>query len=255
MVREWRRLLVEPARLQDAAAGLLLQPEELHYLRRVLRLRSGERFALIDGCGHLWTATLEAWEARSLARAQLEQPLECPCVSTPPAAPQLCLAVAPPRRDPEVMLRMACELGMDGIQWLQSERSLPEALPRASRQAAVLREALEQCERLWLPRCAGPEPFESWLATPPAGLTLLATTRDRGAGPLLQVLADHGLSAAGPTVTVAIGPEGGWSPAEEELARSRGWLRVSLGEAILRSSTAAVAAASLLSAWREAAGG
>jgi 16S rRNA (uracil1498-N3)-methyltransferase len=49
---------------------------------------------------------------------------------------------------------------------------------------------------------------------------------------------------------MAIGPEGGWSPAEEELAISQGWIPVSLGPTILRSSTAAVTAAALLSHWR-----
>ena len=52
-------------------------------------------------------------------------------------------------------------------------------------------------------------------------------------------------------LVVAIGPEGGWSPAEEGLALEQGWQPVSLGTTILRCSTAAVAAAALLSHWRQ----
>ena len=49
---------------------------------------------------------------------------------------------------------------------------------------------------------------------------------------------------------LAIGPEGGWTGEEEELALAAGWQAVSLGATILRVSTAAVAAAALLSRWR-----
>jgi 16S rRNA (uracil1498-N3)-methyltransferase len=50
---------------------------------------------------------------------------------------------------------------------------------------------------------------------------------------------------------VAIGPEGGWSPDEEQAALAQGWMAVQLGPTILRTSTAAVAAATLLVNWRQ----
>ena len=51
-------------------------------------------------------------------------------------------------------------------------------------------------------------------------------------------------------VWIAIGPEGGWSPNEEALAQSNGWISVNLGEQILRTSTAAVASSQLMGAWK-----
>jgi 16S rRNA (uracil1498-N3)-methyltransferase len=94
------------------------------------------------------------------------------------------------------------------------------------------------------------------LGQPPFGLGLLATTRREDLPLLAAVLEQASLSPAladsepGKGVVMAIGPEGGWSPAEEELAISQGWIPVSIGPTILRSSTAAVAAAALLSHWR-----
>jgi 16S rRNA (uracil1498-N3)-methyltransferase len=100
------------------------------------------------------------------------------------------------------------------------------------------------------------------LATPPPGIGLLATTRQAGLPPLDQVL-NHWQAArsgdpvrsgdslsSGGSVLLAIGPEGGWTSEEEKLALAAGWQAVSLGASILRVSTAAVAAAALLSRWR-----
>lgn len=253
MAREWRRLLVPPDRLAAAAPmaelpELALEPPELHYLRRVLRLRPGQRFALVDGVGHLWSATLGP------LTALLEQPLQRPLQSEPPPRPALQLAVALPRQDADVLLRMACELGIDRLSPLRAERSAATAALRTERQGAILREALEQSERLWLPRLDGPLPATTVLAAAPeqggAGpvLRLLATTRHEGLQPLEQGLPAGELTPA--QVVVAIGPEGGWSSAEEQAAAAAGWRPVGLGSTILRTSTAAVAAASLLAAWR-----
>lgn len=246
MAREWRRLLVPPERLAACGAGeLALEPPELHYLRRVLRLRPGERFGLVDGAGHLWSATLADGTAR------LEQPLQAPLRSEPPPRPLLQLAVALPRQDADVLLRMACELGIDRLSPLRAERSAAAAPLRPERQGAILREAVEQCERLWLPRLDAPQPAAAALAAATGlELRLLATTRRAGLPSLENFLGSAQLIGDGLAVVVAIGPEGGWSPAEEQAAEEAGWQPVGLGGTILRTSTAAVAAAALLAAWR-----
>ncbi|MGB7564304.1 MAG: RsmE family RNA methyltransferase, partial [Prochlorococcaceae cyanobacterium] len=51
-------------------------------------------------------------------------------------------------------------------------------------------------------------------------------------------------------LTLACGPEGGWSEAEEAAAATSGWRPVSLGPRILRCSTAAVAGLAVLDHWR-----
>jgi 16S rRNA (uracil1498-N3)-methyltransferase len=245
VVRELRRLLIPPHRLVGAELELALEAEELHYLRRVLRLREGDRFALVDGAGHLWSAALAGG-----TRAVLDQPVDGPLqVEARPLLP-LELAVALPKRDGELVLRMACELGFDRLTPLKAERSVPGPF-NSERCQLILREAVEQCERLWSPELGAFEPAEACLGQPPVGLGLLATTRRDGLPLLAAVLEQTGLPPGlGDGVVMAIGPEGGWSPTEEELAISQGWIPVSLGPTILRSSTAAVAAAALLSHWR-----
>jgi 16S rRNA (uracil1498-N3)-methyltransferase len=243
VARELRRLLLSPERLAAAAGtgAVVLEQAEQHYLSRVLRLRQGDRFAVVDGAGHLWQASLAG------DQAQLLQPLDGPWLHE--AAPRICLnlAVAMPRRDADVLLRMATELGIDGLQPLQAERSVAERWNRA-RALAIVREALEQCERLWLPALQDPCSSAALFGAA-TGLRLFATTREVQPQALTALLPST-LSTGADAVTLAVGPEGGWSPSEEAVAIEQGWQPVSLGPTILRTSTAAVAAAALLASWR-----
>lgn len=243
MARELRRLLLSRQRLLIAAGNgvVPLETAERHYLSRVMRLRPGDGFAVVDGAGHLWQATLQQ------AGAQLLQPLDQPLQLQPAPFPALQLAVALPRRDAEVMLRMATELGVDVLQPLQAERSVAERWNRA-RMETIVGEALEQCERLWLPALQEPCKFETLIAAA-TGVRLIATTRGVQSPPLGALLPQTA-DTSPVAITLAIGPEGGWSPAEESLAIEGGWQPISLGPTILRTSTAAVAAAAALCSWR-----
>jgi 16S rRNA (uracil1498-N3)-methyltransferase len=266
MARELRRLLIAPGRLEQLAAdqaepALALEAAERHYLRRVLRCRDGDRLAVVDGRGQLWSARLAADE-----RLRLEQPLQQPLERQPPPQLRIGLAMAVPRRDPDLVWRMATELGVDELQPLLAGRSVVSAKLPLERWQTILEEAAEQCERLWLPVLAEPSAALPWLARGPEGVGLLATTR-RGELPLATELLDgllDGLLAGseGPLdggsageraalVTLAIGPEGGWTEEEERQALAAGWRAVSLAQPILRTATAAVAGVAQLTAWRQ----
>ena len=299
MARERRRLLIPPPRL---AERITLLAGERHYLTRVLRLTVGQGCDVVDGAGRRWSALLAGDGC-----LELEQPLISPLEAQPPPAPLLELAVALPRQDVEVIWRMATELGIDRLRPLLAERCLARERWPLERWRTILREASEQCERLWLPELAEPVVAATWLAEPapsrsapshraespgqpapavgpgqsdsaapleptrgePLGdLNLLASSRGANLPLLPQLLAattpaaHHGMAlepaSAAPRepdawrVRLAIGPEGGWSPAEEATARSQGWIAVSAGPTILRTATAAVAAAAWLSGWRAA---
>ena len=85
-----------------------------------------------------------------------------------------------------------------------------------------------QSRRLWLPVIEGPRPARDVLGD--------------------AVVADHGGRALrSADLSLAIGPEGGWTPEELALATDL----VSLGPHVLRVETAAVAATTLMVATRE----
>lgn len=251
MAREQRRLLVAPQRLQAAAAAggrLLLSAEESRYLTRVLRYGPGDGFTLIDGQGRLWQAELEAADL-----ARLLQPLEKPLQLQSAPNPPLVLAAAVVKRDFELVVRMAVELGADRLVPLLCERTAVLGQLKAERWRSIAAEAAEQCERLWLPEISEPMPISALLASA-TGRRYWATTRAEGLPELAQRLAGSGQAsdpAAPPgAIWLACGPEGGWSPAEEQRAIEAGWEPVGLGPRILRSSTACVAGLTLLSSWR-----
>ena len=247
MARELRRLLIPPGRLRTGPTGVAnesagrlveLEPEEAHYVARVLRFRHGDRLALIDGEGQLWSATVD-----EPALLRLEQPLDQPLQRANRPSQAITLAMAVPKRDAELVWRMATELGATHLQPLLASRGVVRGGLPLQRWRTIVREATEQCERLWLPQLAEPVEALAWFSRAAVGPALLATTRRQGLPSLPDLLQERLLSQGDPSpaeVRLAIGPEGGWSSAEEEAAQLAGWQPVSLGNAILRTSTAAI---------------
>ena len=238
-VAERRRLLLAPDRLKEGES-VLLNPDEQHYLRRVLRLRCGEQVDVIDGCGRLTVATLV--ESQMLALHKAAQQIE------PLSQPQLGLAVALMRRGMDEVIRMACELGIDRIQPLRCQRCVPQADNRPERWTSIIREAVEQCERLWMPQLHEVNDLSQWIRAE-EGLRLVGVTRERAVPSLEQCLRQQ-REPIQPT-WLLIGPEGGWTSAELSLFTEAGVQPVQMGSTILRSSTAAVAGAVELVSWRD----
>ncbi len=194
-----------------------------HHLLRVLRLRDGAAVTVTDGQGSWRPCTLDGG---ALVAAD-------DVVRASPPQPALTVAVAPPKGDRLDWLVAKCtEVGVDRVVLLDAARSVVRWNgERAGRQVARLRrivvEAAMQSRRVWLPEIAGPLP-----ATAVLGEAAVAEPGGRRVAP-------------GDTA-IAVGPEGGWSPAELEAAGDT----VSLGDTVLRVETAALVAAVMMVATR-----
>ena len=60
---EFRRLFIEESRLiasEDSSQNILLEENEFHYIKRVMRFRKGDILEIIDGAGNLWEAVLSS---------------------------------------------------------------------------------------------------------------------------------------------------------------------------------------------------
>ncbi|WP_320667903.1 16S rRNA (uracil(1498)-N(3))-methyltransferase [Prochlorococcus sp. MIT 1307] len=246
---ELRRLLIERGRLNATSEidrVLTLNQKEVHYLCHVLRLRQGDAIEIVDGIGHLWRANLV--EQHSI---QLSTSLECPLKVQSSPKPLVGLAVVLPKRGLNELLRMSCEIGVDIIQPLISERGIvrTKAEGKLARWDGIIREAVEQSERLWKPEFRSVVDVQDWLKKKPSKAAFAF------ASPRLLRLEDlqewvSGFEKEIEEIWVAIGPEGGWTFQEQLLAREAGCVEVHLGESIMRTSTAAVSATQLLVAWR-----
>jgi 16S rRNA (uracil1498-N3)-methyltransferase len=217
-----------------------LSAQDAHHLARVLRLAPGEEVVAADGKGH-WCRCAYRGPGRAPGRGGAVGPLEplepVAFEAAPPAV--LTVAFAPPKGDrPAWIVQKLTELSIDRVAVIDTERGVVRwAGSRADgpldRLRRVAREASAQCRRVWLPEVtAGLTPATLGGLDAGGGAPALAQV---GGGPLAEA---HR--------TLAVGPEGGWSPAELGL----GYAEVGLGPLVLRAETAAVAAGALMAALR-----
>jgi 16S rRNA (uracil1498-N3)-methyltransferase len=217
------RFFVEPGEM--AGERFPLPGSIAHQVTRVLRLRDGERFVLLDGRGQASTVRLDEGA--------------CVVESREPASgePVHRLAVwqALLRGDHlEPVIRHGTEIGIAQFRLFVSERSVARDLsPRKlERLRTVAREAAEQAERGIVPQVASPATFDDALAQ--ASVLLF----ERHDGPRLSELVRP--------ASLVIGPEGGFTPGEVAAAERAGLTIAGLGPRILRSETVAVAAAAVV---------
>jgi 16S rRNA (uracil1498-N3)-methyltransferase len=210
-----------------------LSVEDAEHLGRVLRLRPGETVGASDGAGG-WRMT--TWAGGATLRAA------GPVHHQPAPSPVITVGLALVKGDRlEWAAQKLTEVGVDRIVPLVTDRTVVRwdetRAPRGVRRLrSVARAAAMQSRRVWLPEVAevdGVNPLSAFMAGA------------RG-GPPPALAVPGGDPPALGLPTVLIGPEGGWSPAEER----SGLPAVGLGPQVLRSETAAVVAGCLLTALR-----
>lgn len=224
--------------LLDAAARdgveLSVEGDAYRHLFRARRLAVGDALRVVDGAGGAWTAHVESVGPQR-GTVRLREP--------EPSREQHCrleLLVALPRSQrASWLVEKATEIGVAALRFLLTERTVREAgrgtLERWGRVAAA---ALEQCGRSRLPEVTGPHEWreiEELLAPCTARFVL----DPGGPAPPRPAPEARGGSA------VLVGPEGGWTDAERRRLDELGARPVGLGPTVLRTETAALAAAAL----------
>jgi len=121
---------------------------------------------------------------------------------------------------------------------------LEAAGKRAERWRRIAHESSQQARRVRPLEINGPQELGAALAALSGDGYFL--DEKPGAPPLLNVLPPPGQRLVSDSISLATGPEGGWTDAERAAAGAAGWTSVSLGPLILRAETAAVMAAGLL---------
>jgi len=112
------------------------------------------------------------------------------------------------------------------------------AVKRAERWRRIARESSQQSRRVAEPEVALPVKIQESISNSLGFRIVLSEHESPGRASLKQLANDHQEEP----LTVAIGPEGGWTEDELEIFRKYGWQFASLGPTILRAETAAVAA-------------
>jgi 16S rRNA (uracil1498-N3)-methyltransferase len=242
-----KRFFVQfPALLTHFPTELLITDHTtVHYLRTVVRIRTGEGVILVDPeRGTAYQATIQDVEKSGITAA-IAAVLSSPTDSLP----EVTLAVALIKEQRwDWLLQKSTELGVAQIQPLLAERSVVKLGPadlgkKRERWQAVLQSAAEQSEGLFIPQVLTPRTVVDFCHEKSSSPCFLLKERGEDRPTLKTAL--HGILLSAPkpkALCLAIGPEGGWTPAELQLFQQSGFEAVSLGDRILRSETAAIAA-------------
>jgi len=220
-------------------------PESVAHHCQVLRLTVGDTIELFNGTGGAYVASICNVEKKHIAaEIKMFNPDE---VELPYA---VTLAQALPEASKmDWIIEKAVELGAAGIQPLAAQRCVTRlsgerAEKRRTHWQSIIASASEQCGRNRLAHLGPISDFKQWI-----------NQQDLHRRLILSPIADHSLAEwarhhPAQAITLIIGPEGGLSEQEYQLAISQGAIPLSMGPRILRTETAGLnAIATLNSHW------
>lgn len=204
------------------------------HLSRVLRAKIGQQFEIATG-DEVRLGTVVEIESEKIA-LELAEPFD---VNTTQSRLTTHLYLAVFKFDRfEWAVEKCTELGVSSIVPVIAQRTdahLAGAAPkRVERWRRIAHEAAQQSRRDSAPAIQNPEKLDQAIREAAGKRIVLAETERE------QRLAD--LVGPGSAISLAIGPEGGWTETELKLFHQVGWIPASLGKTVLRAETAAIAA-------------
>lgn len=227
-----------------------LSEREANHAIKVLRLRVGDRFVILDGEGQEILCQAESVDKRGVTGRVVSR------TAHPPLACELILIQAVAKgKSMDLIVQKATELGCRRIIPVLSERSVvqwdeAERLGKQEKWQTLAIGAIKQCGQPWLPQVAAPLPLETFISgglAPNQDLSLVASLQPDAIHPRQHI--DHFRQEhqrPPRQLSVWIGPEGDFTPAEMNRIKALPALPITLGSLILRSETAAIYALSVM---------
>ena len=208
------------------------------HLAQVLRARIGQEFDISAG-NRVRRGRITSIDAECV---EFELGEDVPSSSFP----RIRLALAIFKFDRmEWAIEKSTELGVAGIIPVIAQRTNAHlrsaASKRVERWRRMVQQAAEQSRQMQPPEIRAPIELQDATALP-GDRRILLSEGEKGITLIEAMQAD----SIGSDVVLAIGPEGGWTDREVELFRAAGWLTASLGNAVLRAETAAIAATAIV---------
>ncbi|MEM9883172.1 MAG: 16S rRNA (uracil(1498)-N(3))-methyltransferase [Planctomycetota bacterium] len=223
-----------PAPGLSEPAAVTLGVDESRHARKVRRLEPGDTITLFDGRGRIAAAELVASsDQQAVCRVAAVR-------EVPPPRPRLTVFAATPKGGrAEAMVDQLAQLGADAWRPLASARSVVEpGANKRRRYAAAALAAAKQSGRAWAMDVGEAIGFDAALREP-ADTRLILDPTGHGETHRRDVFQWE-------SVTLLVGPEGGWTDDERAAAAAAGWRPWCIGPYVLRIETAAVAATALV---------
>lgn len=219
--------------LPTAQLGTISFPEEeSKHIVKVLRMKEGDCFCVTDGNGSLYDAELvDAHPKRAVANLSNKRK------GYDHRQFKVSIAMAPTKLNErtEWFLEKSTEIGIDEVKLFASYHS-ERRVANVERFKKIIVAAMKQSVKSKMPVIEDVVPFEKLVKQNFKGQKFIAWIDEN----VREQLCD--LYKKGESVIVLIGPEGDFSREEVDLARENGFVPVSLGNARLRTETAALVA-------------
>jgi 16S rRNA (uracil1498-N3)-methyltransferase len=227
---------------------VFLTGREAHHAMHVLRLRPGEKVAILDGAGQQIDAEVLLIERDRVGLKVLSRAAgsALPCQVT-------LLQAIPKGKLIESIVQKATELGTSRVVPILSERVVrkldaDQAVRETEKLRTVAIEAIKQCGCPWLPKVELPMTIEDFLSRgEPYEMPLVASLHELSRHPrdwFRSYIDNH--TRLPRTVCIWIGPEGDFTPAELKSIEGSGALPITLGPFVLRTETAAIYSVSVI---------
>jgi 16S rRNA (uracil1498-N3)-methyltransferase len=231
--------------LDPQAPTAALPADEARHLTRVMRLTEGAEIAVFDGRGHEFRARVTA-AARDRVQVELLEPVSpVPEARVPLTLVQAVLKGA----GMDGVVRDATMMGAAAIDPIITARTIGPLRALQSggateRWTRIAVASAKQCRRATVPVIRQSHAFEDWLALDGPGLRLILVEPSASAGTEQSL---HFLESHAPaSLSLLVGPEGGWTSAERQQAEASGCLPVTLGALTLRADATALAAIAIV---------
>lgn len=223
----------------EVGATLTLAPDASHYLAQVLRLKTGDYLRPFNSIDGEFLATIETPNRKKtvISITDLSRQIKAPVFSV-----NLGLGLSRGDRM-DFAIQKSTEMGVSSLTPLYTEFSEVrfKQSDRIEKKMAHWRNiaisASEQSGRLSVPIIHSPRPIHQWLEASESRLRVILNPESENTFSTL--------SPAG-TCDLLIGPEGGFSESEVSSATAARFEKISLGERILRTETAPIAALAIL---------
>lgn len=216
--------------------AIISEPETIHQIKTVLRSNVGDECVLIDGKGLKAKAIIENFDKRSVIMKLSEHEK----IEEKKFKIRLYIAISKKPATFELILQKATELGVDEIIPLVTDRCQAREIRNQKRLLYIIKEATEQCERVFLPKLHDALKWKDFFGNKPDGVILTGDAR----------MYDFKLMEFKPKknedINLVIGPEGGLTDKELLEVREMGGKIFILGKNVLRMETAAIASMTVI---------
>lgn len=227
---------------------LTLSGREAHHIAQVLRVRSGEEVAVLDGAGHEFRCVAQAVSPKSVSLLVQQKTF------TPPSPCQITLLQAIPKgKIFESIIQKATELGVARIVPILSERvamhlEAESVENKLQKWRLMANEAIKQCGQPWLPQMDAPISPKDFLAHREKFELPLIASLQKGSRHPREYFESFvaGKNRQPQSVCVWVGPEGDFTAEEIFTIQAAGVLPITLGRLTLRCETAAIYCLSVL---------